>query len=391
MTDYLTVDLENPLSVDLFLRQIRNERTIRESFLWEHTFSRGRHSERYINEIVLPFWSTENRRDSTKAATPRRSNPRPEVEPTAEPLADLALTAPIILRIREGVLQAKVHGGEQVLDKMLRGNLGAFIRRTAQADAVKSWFFIRYTDPDFHLRLRFFGDPAYLTGTVLPALEEVCDPTIGSGIWHLQFDAYEPETQRYGGPRGVRLAEDLFGFDSSCVLDLIGITDPSDRWLVAAMSADALLSDFNLGVAGKLALLENYGESLRREFILDTDQDRAIGRLYRNSRLDIRRALGEEDGGKGDWLESSREILADRSRLMLPWVDTIQTEERAGHLTKPIRTMLCSYLHMHCNRLFASQMRRQETILLQLLIRQYKEILHRSRAGRVSARKKIEL
>jgi len=68
------------------------------------------------------------------------------------------------------------------------------IRGALEAGDASRWFFIRYADPDSHLRLRFAGDPARLAGSLLPALERALSPLIASGaIRKVMLDTYARE------------------------------------------------------------------------------------------------------------------------------------------------------------------------------------------------------
>ncbi|MFD4413320.1 lantibiotic dehydratase [Streptomyces sp. NPDC058476] len=91
------------------------------------------------------------------------------------------------------------------------------------ADHIDSWFYIRYTDPEPHVRLRLRGSPETLMQHVLPALHGFLDGLRGErliGKWVL--DSYEPESHRYGGREAVRAAEELFCLDSTNSMSQIG-------------------------------------------------------------------------------------------------------------------------------------------------------------------------
>ncbi len=53
---------------------------------------------------------------------------------------------------------------------IVRGPLRDFSETVMSAGLADSWFFIRYADPDPHLRIRFHGDPERLTGTFWPVV-----------------------------------------------------------------------------------------------------------------------------------------------------------------------------------------------------------------------------
>ncbi|MFP3548563.1 thiopeptide-type bacteriocin biosynthesis protein, partial [Rhizobium sp. SIMBA_035] len=56
---------------------------------------------------------------------------------------------------------------------------------------IKSAFFIRYTDPHYHLRLRLNLCDKKLYAEVLEKLYDLLDPYFQNEmIWNLQFDSY---------------------------------------------------------------------------------------------------------------------------------------------------------------------------------------------------------
>ena len=63
-------------------------------------------------------------------------------------------------------LYAKLYTGAATADRVLRDVVGPVTRSALRAGAVDGWFFIRYGDPDWHLRWRLHGDPGRLRGEV---------------------------------------------------------------------------------------------------------------------------------------------------------------------------------------------------------------------------------
>ncbi len=49
-------------------------------------------------------------------------------------------------------------------NELLTGPVAELCEEALATGEAASWFFIRYADPDPHLRLRFRGDPDRLTG-----------------------------------------------------------------------------------------------------------------------------------------------------------------------------------------------------------------------------------
>lgn len=76
-------------------------------------------------------------------------------------------------------------------------------------------FFVRYEDEKGrHIRLRLRGDAAWVEETLRPALAGWFE---GRGEW--KEVAYEPETARFGGERGLALAEEYFHVSTRVVLE----------------------------------------------------------------------------------------------------------------------------------------------------------------------------
>jgi thiopeptide-type bacteriocin biosynthesis protein len=57
----------------------------------------------------------------------------------------------------------KLYGPRNLEDALISGSLQTFAENAVSSGLADSWFYIRYTDPDTHLRLRFHGSPERLT------------------------------------------------------------------------------------------------------------------------------------------------------------------------------------------------------------------------------------
>src|SRR6185436_11110603 len=125
---------------------------------------------------------------------------------------------------------AKLYTGHATSDQILTEVIAPLVAGEAEGREGRDgreappWFFIRYSDPHWHLRFRVHGDPAWLYGELLPKLTAQARAMLDDGrLWKLQLDTYEREIERYGGATGLELAEQLFGADSACVVDILGM------------------------------------------------------------------------------------------------------------------------------------------------------------------------
>lgn len=196
------------------------------------------------------------------------------------------------------------------------------------------WFFIRYADPDPHLRLRFHGRQ----GKLLPGLHAWAEELCAEGLANrLVLDTYEPETARYGGPELMTAAENAFRADSESVLDQLRLTDlgVSPELLAAANYLD-ILDSFDKDDAWMAWLPAHYPkgphhrafQAVRREAV--TLLDPASGW----------RALAERAGG-----ERLLESWAARRQALATYGDTARATGGSRDVLLP------SLLHMHHNRL----------------------------------------
>jgi thiopeptide-type bacteriocin biosynthesis protein len=236
------------------------------------------------------------------------------------------------------------------------------------------WFFVRYGDPDWHLRLRFHGRPAGLQSEVLPALQGAVRPLLEDGrIWRFQLDTYEREVERYGGAEGIELAERLFHADSEAVLALATLL-PEDargdtRWRLALLGMDRLLTDFGFDLDTRRAVLRQTREALAAEFHVDADFKHQLGARFRAERKSLEALLAPAGGASR--LASGVEVLRRRSEQLRPVLAELKASARAGRLSVPLPQLASSYLHMHANRLLRSSHRAQELVLYDFLSRLY--------------------
>lgn len=266
---------------------------------------------------------------------------------------------------------------------------------------AERWFFIRYWEYGPHIRLRFLGDQEKLEEIIRPKLvkhfeeyfrayptvrqdaflpEEIRDRLVPNDS--IVFVPYEPETERYGGPHAISLAEKHFEDSSAAVL--------------SAMAASA---DWNyeraLGVAIQLHLGFSHAVGMSRQetaaffnFIflgwlprayetLPTDtfeqvkekEDKVLEAFRTNYELQqevLRDYVGMvwealEEGAEFEeewvnaWLVNTRLVASRLEQLkqegLLAIPETFMTESYQGQLPQGLWAIYSSYVHMTNNRL----------------------------------------
>ncbi|AYG78176.1 Nisin biosynthesis protein NisB [Streptomyces hundungensis] len=113
-------------------------------------------------------------------------------------------------------LYAKLYVAYERHDEVIAAHLPDLLARLG--GSVDRWFFLRYGDPDPHLRLRFHGRAEPPAREAPPRLHAWAARLRAAGLLRrMVVDEYRPETARYGGPQALELAERVFQADSELV------------------------------------------------------------------------------------------------------------------------------------------------------------------------------
>ena len=257
---------------------------------------------------------------------------------------------------------------------MLR-RIATVLRWTLTAGGSDQWFFIRYGDPDWHLRLRIHGAPGRLLHETLPLLTRVTAPLLGTGqLWRVQLDTYEREVERYGGEAGIGLAERVFYADSEAALAIVrqltGDAGAELRWRVALRGIDLLFDDLGLTLEQKRDIALRAQRGYGREFGADGAFQHEISRRYRTERACLEALLDPQREAPAE-LAASIQALHQRSAALEPVMRDLRAAADAGRLTVDIPALAMSLAHMHVNRMLRSAQRAQELVLYELLGRAY--------------------
>jgi thiopeptide-type bacteriocin biosynthesis protein len=360
----LLIDFENSLSLDAWIDLIRNREDLILTELYpasDELCAEGPEG-RFFHELIVPF----TRRPAAATALPAEA-------PTA-PALQITRTFPP----GSEWLYAKVYTGTATADRVLE-ELAPLAAEAVASGAVQRWFFIRYGDPDWHLRIRFQGNPAMLRGQVQPALETLGERLIEAGAaWKLQFDTYEREVERYGGPEAIELAEEVFFRDSEAVLALLGSCGGDAgselRWRLMVAGIDALYGDFGLDRQARLELAERGRDSFGQLFRYDTLCDHLADR-FRGERGGLQRLL---DAGPG---HADLAAIEQRSAAMAGIPRQLLALERRGRLSIPVKSIIPSLVHMFINRLSRSAGPEHELVLYDFLVQLYRSQLARAAKG----------
>ncbi len=369
---HLIVDFANVLAVNAFLTMVRKYSvvTLEELRPAPEKFVVDGPGGRFAGEIVVPF---ERRREPEPAiARKERVAPR--------------RVAGFVRSFPPGSewLFAKLYTGTATADRVLKDLVGPLATKALGEKIASRWFFVRYGDPRWHLRVRFLGRPERLWSDLLPELRARAAPWLEDGrIWSFRLDTYEREVERYGGPDGIELAEILAHHDSESVIRILDLLEyeagTEVRWRLLLWSMARWLSDLGFETERQIAIFERMSQRYRREFGGGKVLRGQLAQRLRKFRRELE-ALLEAGPGSDHPLAPGLQLLDERSRR---WQSTLESLRRAaweGRLTRSLEELAPSYLHMSANRILRAAGRPQELVVTDFLSRLLRSRLARSRA-----------
>jgi thiopeptide-type bacteriocin biosynthesis protein len=243
-------------------------------------------------------------------------------------------------------------------EDLIAGPVRTFCGAVIAAGLATSWFFIRYADPDQHLRIRFKGESKALLGQLMPQLCAWAEELMADGYCQrFALDTYDREVERFGGADGIGIAEAIFAADSQAcaeLLYLIGQGSRSfDRTTLAVLSCDGLLADLRQSLLAR--------GDLYRAWVPATPDN---GRVYRQYQATLRRLLGDPNelarlpGGAELSL-----VLRRRQRGLADTAIRLDELSQRGGLTQPTAAFLRSCVHLMHNRLVGANPPAEDVVL----------------------------
>ncbi|MCL1667505.1 thiopeptide-type bacteriocin biosynthesis protein [Elizabethkingia ursingii] len=267
-------------------------------------------------------------------------------------------------------LYFKIYTGIKTADIILEEVISPALSYLKKNNLILKWFFIRYSDPKPHLRIRFLLTNSKEYNNILNYIHNVSDIYVESGeINNIQLDTYKREMERYGS-KTIEDTESLFKMNSEFTLDYLHLDD-EEKIIISVFYIDKMLDKLNLSIEKRLGWIKESNYSYKQEFNADKKLNNQLDKKYRIF--------------KPKYLEftHSQEFSEERTAIIqhIEENNTVLQHVIQKNNTQLLKISLQyffrSIIHMAINRMFISEQRLFEMIIYDYLHRYYKTLLYK--------------
>jgi len=268
-------------------------------------------------------------------------------------------------------LYFRLYAGPETAETWLVDTLPVLLKELEDSGLIKKYFFLRYLDPLFHLRIRFHLSNTDHFGHIGKRFRELSANLIDQElVWKTEIGSYERELERYGED-WIETAEEIFNIDSRfwlSTLPVLRIDEDGEnkRWQAALLSADGIFKEFRYPVAERILLLDKMIHTLATEIGGGKKLRLQIDEKFRQKRRHLERILTDPATIE---IPGFPETLANRSGSMGILLTAITDLPDWDEKIKKGR--ISDIIHMSLNRGLRSKQRMHELVIYSFLRQLY--------------------
>lgn len=250
----------------------------------------------------------------------------------------------------------KMYCGVQTSDSILIECIHPIIKEHLNNSLIEKWFFIRYKDPDYHLRVRILMKSELYISRIIKSFNKTIKPYIQHGIiWNLEFSTYNRELERYG-MYNIENSESYFYLDSEFIIkNFLHIKNDLTKLISLIKYIELQVVLFELKDSELLEFLNKMQNNFKSEFNITTHEKKILSKKYKV-------ILQEYDGNSFDLVNHKLK------KIVLRIINLNNNKQLSVRLTN----LLSSYIHMTINRVFQSNQRTYEMLIYDFLFRKNK-------------------
>ena len=292
----------------------------------------------YVTEIVVPF--------SVSPESYDKKNRENEVIPTGSNISNNSILfnkkESMLLPGNDGWLFFKLYGCSKRRNELITLIYDKLERISS---LIQKYFYINYTDPEPHVRLRVQANVGMLPEVFWDIMQWFEKLRIDGIISKVTIESYLREVERYGGSKLIARAEECFFENSRFAMEIIKKQRYDN-------------SDFNIdviGIAFIIFVLDSFGvnDEAKAGFLYTITDRKSYRKLFQQNRKIFMEAVDRGNWFYGNLDESYVEIFAlmDKTGIKLKsYATAIYECDKRGELTSSIESILRSVIHMFCNR-----------------------------------------
>jgi thiopeptide-type bacteriocin biosynthesis protein len=261
----------------------------------------------------------------------------------------------------------------ELLANILLPMLNSFYRKKT----IDKWFFVRYADPDYHIRLRLHVDKKTSNDIMMlfsKKMKKLLDERV---IEKYYIDTYVRELERYTS----WMIEDVETFFfSSSLLSLQYLKESGqqdDEYAlnleIILLSLDEMLNAFGCSLEQKVAAFFHMYSGFYKEFGEGKDLKKSLDKKYNELRKNLN-VIYEEmaERKKGNLAKYYEQLYVSSVTIAA----RMKKKKYAG-----AEKIIADLIHMHLNRLFVQNPRRQELIIYYLLYKHYNAVVFKNKSA----------
>ena len=369
----LLIDCKNPIAIDTFIDIIKNRKEITlEEYLFEdeHSLIKDSDGNSFTNECIAILLNENT------------------IKLKSEPIISIKKSSKQVFSIGSEWLYYKIYCGAKTADFILTEKIKHITETLLEKGIIDKWFFIRYADPDVHIRFRLHVSDFAKYGEILQFVNMHFEPLLNQHvISKIQTDTYKRELERYGD-NSIELVESLFYTDSVFVTDMLDMLNADSggaiRWKMALRSVDDFLTDFKLNLEEKYSLINTLSTSFFNEHGGKKELKLTLDNKFRTLRPQLEEVLNKNNDEAKEYYPVI-ELINERNKSNEKIIETIRLIDANKEMQLSINDLLASILHMNLDRLFMGRNRTNEFVVYDLLSKYYKSTLARLKSTSIVA------
>lgn len=275
----------------------------------------------------------------------------------------------------DGCIYYKIYCGPATANQLLKSLFLPLTVKLKKEKKITHWFFIRYFDPLMHIRVRLFFYPS-TADEIIRVINKKLSPFFTSNlISDVTINSYKPEYKRYTTSL-MPLAESIFDTSSTFVAALIKECDDISNETyenAAIISTKKMIEVLLPEEPTRFQCLLKYNRALTEEQNVTRISARWLSNKYKEKSIVMDSAKSKNKNHKTELLThhyfcTFKEIITKNRQHI----------EKLADNSKYI--FITSIIHMHINRLFGSQQRLAEMVVINLIFRSLKTAHYKNKS-----------